>query len=112
MASSQVLSIQPVVMLRCGPVLKLPCICLEVSSFMLPPQAAAPTLKCVHGEVAGNVDAFGACIASNAKRRLSAGKGYIHVTSVITGIACSHLVIQSTVDVEVVWLGCSISAVL
>ena len=61
-------------MLRCGPLLKLPCICLEVSAFMLPPQAAAPALKCIHGEVAGNINAFGACIATNAERLLSAGK--------------------------------------
>ena len=74
------LSVQPVVMLRRDLILKLPCICLEVSSFMLPPQAAAPALKRIHGEVAGNVDAFGACIATNAQRRLSAGKGYFYLT--------------------------------
>ena len=57
-------------MLRCGAVLKLPRICLEVSTFMFPPQAAAPALKRVHGEVVGSVDAFDACVATNAKRRL------------------------------------------
>lgn len=72
-ASRQVLSLQPVVMLRRGPVLKLPCICLEVTAVMLPPQAAAPAIECIHGEVAGNVHALGHCIAANAERPLSGG---------------------------------------
>lgn len=70
-ARSQVLSIQPVVMLRCCPVLKLPGICLEVTAVMLPPQAAAPAIECIHGEVAGNIHTLGDCIAANAERQFS-----------------------------------------
>lgn len=67
LAGSQVLGIQPVVMLRYRTVLKLRCICLEVSAFMLPPEAAAPAFKCIHGKLAGNINAPGSCIAANGR---------------------------------------------
>lgn len=89
-ASSQVRSIQPVVMLRCGPVLKLPCICLEVTAIMLPPQAAAPAIKCIHREVAGNIHAFGDCIAANADRQLR--ERVLTMLSSVVGIGISWVV--------------------
>ena len=60
------LSIQPVVVLGNGLVLKLRSICVEVSAFVLPAQISLAALKRVHGEMAGNVYAFGACISAHA----------------------------------------------
>jgi len=48
MAPSQVLSIQPVIMLWYSPILKLGCIFVEVFTFMLPPQVPCAAVKGIH----------------------------------------------------------------
>ena len=55
MAASQMLSIQSVVMLWYSPILTLGRILVEVFTFMLPPQVACAAVKCIHGEMAGDV---------------------------------------------------------
>ena len=63
------LGIQSVVVLRDCSVLQLCCICEEVRAFVLPSQVSAAALKSVHGEMAGNVDAFGSFVAAECKAK-------------------------------------------
>ena len=54
-ASSQVFSLQFVVVLGDSFVLQLCCVFVEVQALVLPPQAASTSLKSIHGEVTGDV---------------------------------------------------------